>query len=92
MPRFEFKKFVELPVDVDQVYETTIFMVGRFVGTSFRKVVTFTDYSSAKKFVETYSGLPDQFVSDFIIYRFDLSCRFPDKYNPEKAFYQPQKL
>lgn len=86
MPRFEYKKFVQLPTcNESEPFHSTIFMVGRFVGTAFRKVVTFTDYRSALKFCETYSGIPQQMVSDFVIYQFDLSVGFPLGYDPKPA-------
>lgn len=88
MPRFEYKKFVQLPTcNEPEPSHSTIFMVGRYVGTSFRKVVTFTDLRSALKFCETYSGLHEQFVSDFVIYQFDLSVHFPEGYDPKPALF-----
>lgn len=89
MPRFEFKKYVQLPVSTepDQVFKTSLFMVGRYVGTSFRKVVTFDDERKAKKFIEDYSGTDSQFVSDFVLYQFDLCVHFPDGYDPAPALF-----
>lgn len=87
-PRYEIKKFVNLPVEKGNSYDNVTFIVGRYVGTSFRRVVSFDDEKKALKFIHDYSGdsRRGSMVSDFVLYRVHLTVDFPDGYDPKSAF------
>lgn len=87
-PRFEIKKFVTLPVEKDKSFDNVTFIVGRYVGTSFRKVVSFDSEQKALKFIRDYSGdgRCSSMVSDFVVYRVLLKVDFPADYDPKSAF------
>lgn len=53
--RFELKKYITIPEPgIENEVQIAEHLVGRFVGTSFRRVCSFDSFDKAEKFIETY--------------------------------------